>query len=132
MNITKSFVEYLEANSMGVFGTDLFIGGAPLGAQEKIKYVVPSGGVPTLKAHTGEKKKNYLITVYFRNKHQQELYDEMQAFEEFINRADCPTLTGFNVIEIEATSLPTDGDGDAQEVTIGAVEVTITTYQELI
>ena len=43
-NIAKDFVTFLEANAVGVFNTDIFIGSVPLDAPSDAYWVVASGG----------------------------------------------------------------------------------------
>jgi len=130
MNITKAFVDFMQSNGFGTFNSDLFIGGVPQDAPNRALWVISAGGNSKSKNDAGEKQKNYLLNVYFRNIDGQDVYDTLQDLEELLNSANCFELEGYEVIEIEATIFPTDQDLDMQERTIGMLQVTLTIYKD--
>ena len=128
MNIAKSFVEYMEAQALGTFGTDIYIGVIPQGAPDKCYWLTTSGGTPQSRNQTGEVIKNYVIDVFYRNTDAEDVYDTIQALEVLLNTGNCTQLTGFDTIEMQATLFPTDQDIDNQERTVGLIQVTVKTY----
>lgn len=130
MTIKKAFVNYMANTlSLGIVGTDIFIGSIPKNAQKKGWWVVGGGGSPTTRASTGEKIKSYLLSVYYRNTDSEDVDEVLQAFEHEINSKQCTQLEGFDTIEMEATGFQSDQDIDADDRTVGLVQVTISVYQ---
>jgi hypothetical protein len=127
-NITESFANYMEAEGYGTLGIDLYIGGIPLDSPNQSWWILSSGGGAVIKASTNNKLKNYMINVYYRDTDAQNVYNTLQAFEETINSAGCPEISGYDVIEAEVTLYPTDQDIDNENRTIGLAEVTLTVY----
>lgn len=128
MNIARAFVEYMESLSLGTFGTDIFIGSAPLNAQDNIWWVLTSGGSSISTNQTGEKQKNYILSVYYRSLDAEDVYDTIHDFEETINSDHCTQLQGFDTIDMQVTVFPSDQDIDNEDRTVGLLQVTITTY----
>lgn len=118
----------MESKGLGTFGTDIFTPLAPLDIPNRAWTVSGGGGGNIQKNQTGEKVKNYLLSIYYRNSDAQDVDETLQAFEELINSKGCEELTGFDTIELEATSFPSDQDLDNEERTVGLVQVTITVY----
>lgn len=130
MTIAQAFAKYMEdVLSLGVVGTDIFINAVPLKAPSDAWWIVSRGGTPIQKNQTGEKKKNYALSVYYRSLDSAALDALMQGFEESINSKHCDQLEGYDTIEMEAVGFQSDLDLDNQERTVGLVEVTITVYQ---
>ncbi len=128
MNIVRSFVEYLQNELFGVFGTDIFIGGAPKNAPDTCWWIVSAGGSPVIKNKTNEKVKAYILNIFYRNLDGEDVYDTLQSLEEQLNSDPCPELTDFEVVEFEATLFPTDQDLDVQDRTVGLIQATLTVY----
>lgn len=128
MNIAKSFAEFLVDNGYGTLGVDLFIGGVPQDAGNKAMWILAGGGAASTKNTTNEKLKQYIISVYYRNTDMQDVYETLQRLEELINSDACTQLDGYDTIDLEATGFPTDNDLDADDRTIGLLQVTLTTY----
>lgn len=129
MNISESFAEYMEDNGFGTTGQSLFIADAPKDGSDSMWWIVAGGGAASIKAHTGEKVKQYIVSVFYRDLDPKIVYDQLQAFEELINTGNCDQLTGFDTIEMEATQFATDQDIESEDRTVGLVQVTITVYQ---
>lgn len=128
MTIAKSFVEYMEDQLLGVFGTDIFIGSVPLNAQDDCYWIVSSGGNPVNENQTGEMLKQYNLNVYFRSLDAEKVDTNMQALEELINADLCTQLNGFDTMDLKATAFPSDQDIDNEERTVGLLQVTVQTY----
>lgn len=128
MNIAEAFAEFLQDQGFGSLGDSLRIGTVPLDAPSTCWWIITSGGSTVSQNHTGERRKQYLIQVFYRNVDATEVYNQLQALEELINSDSCTQLSGYDTIDIEATSFPTDQDVDAEDRTVGVVQVTITTY----
>lgn len=129
MNIKKSFIEWMEDNSFGVFGTDLYADGAPLDAPDACYWVTSGGGTPISKNATGEKQKNYILNIYHRDTDAESVADNLQELEELLNSKDCIDLNGYDVIEVSATTFSTDQDLDQEDRTVALLQATITAYQ---
>jgi len=128
MNIAEAFATYMEGLGYGTLGTDLFIGSAPLGATDPCWWVIAGGGSSEPKNNTGERLKNYTLSVFYRNTVAQDVYDTLQEFEERLNSIHCDQLAGYETIEMEAISFPADEDLDQVDRTIGLVEVRVMVY----
>jgi len=128
MNITKAFADYMTLQGYGTFGSTLFIGGVPLDAPDTCWWIVSSGGNTLAKNGTGEKQKNYLISVFYRSTDQEEVYNKLEQFETLFNNNNCLEINGYDIIETEATSYPTDQDIDNEDRTVGLVQITLTVY----
>jgi hypothetical protein len=128
MNIARSFVTLMESLSFGTFGTDIYIGSAPQDAPDPCWWVVSSGGSPQTKNSTPELQKSYLLNVFYRNTDAENVHETIQAFEVEMNKQTCRTLSGFDTIEVEAISFPTDQDLDNEDRTVGLTQVAIRTY----
>jgi len=129
MNIAKSFVEYMEDLGMGTFATDIFIGNIAIDAVDKAWWVVSSGGATLSKNNTGERIKNYTLSVFYRNTDAEDVYEQMQEFEEEINSKGCIQLDGYDTIEMEALVFPTDQDLDNEDRVVGLLQVKVSVYQ---
>ncbi len=128
MNITEAFSEYIADLGYGVFGTDMFIGSAPIDAPNTCIWLVGSGGSPILRNQTGEVTKNYTIDVFYRSSSSEAVYNLLQALEVEINKANCTQLNGFDTIEMQAVLFPSDQDIDNEDRTVGLVQVLVKTY----
>ncbi len=129
MNIAKAFTTYMVDNGFGVFGEDLFIGGAPLEGPASCWWVVSSGGAPELKNSTGETLKAYVLGVYYRDTDTEEVYEKLQELEELVNSIACVQLEDYDTVSMEALGFPADQDLDAEDRTVGLLQVTIEVHQ---
>lgn len=129
MNITESFVNYMEDLSFGTFGTDIFIGIIPETAPDKSWWVIPAGGSPVKKNHTGERIKDYLLNVYYRNTDAEDVYETIQEFEEEINTKQCIQLDTYDTIEMEASVFQSDRDLDNEDRVVGMLQIKVSVYQ---
>lgn len=129
MNVTQRFAEYLQTEGYGTLGTNLFIGGCPIEAPDTTMWILSSGGNNIGKNNTGEKQKNYIISVFYRSTDAQEVYDTLEELENKINENLCEGLTGYAIMETETTQFPTDQDIDNETRTIGLLQVALTIYK---
>lgn len=131
MNIARAFVGYLEDLGIGTFGTDLFIGRAPSSNEvvDDIYWVNASGGSPIQTNITGERRKSYLVEVFYRNRDYGAVYEAMQFLEEAINCANCTELEGYETVDITATTFPIDQDLDNEDRKLSLLQATIVTYK---
>lgn len=128
--INKDFAQWMEDNSFGTRGTDIFIGAVPKEiAGKRAFWIVSGGGTPVIRANTGEKGKAYLITVFLRDIDSESVDETLQLLEETINSKNCKSLNNYETIEMEASGFASDQDLDQEDRTIGSVEVTLTVYQ---
>lgn len=129
MNIVEAFIEYMIAAGFGTaLGTDVFIGSVPQDAPSTAYWLTTAGGGILSKNATGEKQKSYLLQVFYRNMDAEDVYNELQELEIELNKPNCAQLTGFDTIEMEAVSFPTDNDIDLEERTVGVIQVVVRTY----
>jgi hypothetical protein len=128
MNINEAFIGFLETGGFGTFGINMYIGGVPLDAPDKALWILAGGGSNVGKNETGEKLKNYIISIFYRNTDAKDVLDTLQEIEELLNANNCITLSGYNVVEVEATQFPVDQDLDNEDRTVGLVQATITVY----
>lgn len=129
MNIAKSFVDYMEDLSMGIFGSTIYINSVPQEAPDAVWWVVKSGGSPIRKNSTGERVKDYNLSVYYRDTDAEQVYELMQDFEEEINSKSCIQLDGYDTIEMEASIFTADQDLDNEDRIVGLMNVRISVYQ---
>ncbi len=128
MNITEAFADFLEAEEIGVFGTNLFIGGAPLDGPDLCFWLVSSGGAPVSSNQTNEMVKEYTIDVFYRNTDPEDVYDVLQSLEILLNNGSCKTIGSFDIIDVQTSLFPTDQDIDNEDRTVGLLTVKIVTY----
>lgn len=132
MSLVDSLATYLASTLSVTLGQDLFIGQAPSSNRvaDDIWWVIENGGGIVQKNATGEAQKSYQFNVYGRNRNYKTLKDAMNTLEENLNCDNCSQLSGYDTIDIEATSFAIDNDLDAEDRKIGLLQVTITTYKE--
>lgn len=128
MNITRDFVTWMESKVLATFGSTVYIGSVPQDAPDTCWWVLSSGGNTLSKNNTGEKQKNYIISVFYRSIDAENVYDTLQSFEELVNAKDCVVFTNYDILELQATVYPTDQDIDNEERTVGLVQILLTVY----
>lgn len=129
MTIKQALAQWMQDNGFGTQGTDLYIGAVPEEAPTACWWLVGGGGAPVQKNQTGEKTKSYVFTIFYRNTDSQDVDEQLQALEELANSKACHDLNGYDTIELEASGFQSDADLDAEDRTIGSVEITATVYQ---
>jgi len=131
MTLSGALAKYIQDLGIyGIFGTDIFIGAVPSEkAEAKAMWIVGAGGAPVIRNQTGEKTKSYIRTIFYRNTDAEDVDTVLQGLETHFNSKLCDQLEGYDTIDMEASGLATDGDIDAEDRTIGSIELTITVYQ---
>lgn len=128
MNITKAFATFLQNDlNLGTLLVNIFVGGFPSNAPFRAFKIVSGGGSPEVSHITGEKRKNYVITLTMRGD-QEDVYNTLQQLEEDINSSGCTEMSGYDIIYLQATLFPTDDDLDAENRSLGTMTVEITTH----
>lgn len=130
MTVQRALAKWMENNGFGVFNADLFIGTIPL--ERKINagwWIIGGGGAPILKPETGEKMKQYVFAVFYRDTDPEQVDQKLQALEEMANSNTCHSLEDYDTVELEATGFQSDNDMDSEDRTLASVEITVTVYQ---
>ena len=127
--VSESFIAFLENEGIGTFNTNLFLNQVPDDAPDNCWYIITAGGSPIQKLATGEKVKQYVISVYCRSTTGINVERDLFDLEETLNCANCIILEGFEIIEIEATQFPSDEDLDNEERRIGFLQVNVRLYK---
>lgn len=132
MTIIEAFSKYMQTIGVGTLGQDIFIGEAPSSkkAQDSLWWVLDSGGSRLSINKTGESVKQYTLNVYYRDRDYKAVTDKMFEFEESISCSNCAQLEGFQVVEIEVVTFPTDQDLDSEDRKVGLLQVNIKIYKE--
>lgn len=134
MNLAYSFATYIQDElSLATIGQDLFIGQIPSSnkAPDEVWSVTASGGDKVTKLSTGESVKQYIVEVRYLSRDYESVYENMQSIEESINADLCTQLTGYDTLDLEATTFPIDDDLESEDRKIGLLQITITTYKEV-
>lgn len=132
MTIKRALAKWMEDHGFGVYDTDLFIGSIPVEKNLAAGWwILGGGGTPTTKNQTGEKVKGYLFNVFYRSSDAAEVDAKLQLLEETANGKDCLELDDYVTVEMGATGFQSDSDIDAEERTLGSVEITVSVYQSL-
>lgn len=128
--ISELFVKWLEDNSVATFGEDLYLGQVPSTAPDECYWVITNGGGIIQKLQTGEKVKQYFISVYYRSTKYVNVERKLFSLEGMINCEDCVNFEGFEIIEIEANQFPSDEDIENEERRIGLLQANIKIYKK--
>lgn len=132
MSVVSAFATYLQGVTGTTLGQTLFIGEAPSSNKvaDAIWWIVENGGTVVRKNATGEAQKSYLFNVFYRSRDYEAIKDAMYSLEENLNCDGCTQISGYDTIDIEATTFPIDNDLDSEDRKVGLLQVTITTYKE--
>lgn len=132
MSLVSAFATYLQSVTGTTLGQTLFIGEAPSSKKvvDAIWWIVENGGGVIQKNATGEATKSYQFNVFFRSRDYEAIKDAMYELEEDLNCDNCSQISGYDTIDIEATTFPIDNDLDSEDRKVGLLQVTITTYKE--
>lgn len=132
MSLVSAFATYLQSVTGTTLGQTLFIGEAPSSKKvaDAIWWIVENGGGVIQKNATGEATKSYQFNVFFRSRDYEAIKDGMYELEEDLNCDNCSQISGYDTIDIEATTFPIDNDLDSEDRKVGLLQVTITTYKE--
>lgn len=132
MSIAEAFATYFATISGSIIGQDLIISNAPSSNKiaDSIYWIQASGGGVIKKNQTGENLKSYSVEVRYRNRDYEAVYDNLQSLEEQINSDRCTQLSGFDTVDMEATTFPVDNDLDSEDRKVGLLQVNLVTYKE--
>lgn len=139
VNLAQAFATYLQSLGIATIGQDLFVGRAPAITEtlsngnkvpDNIWWIISNGGNPIKKNSTGESLKSYQVQIFSRNTNPRTIAEELFTLEEDLNCDGCSQLTGFDTVDIEATTFPIDNDLDSEDRKVGLLQVNLTTYKE--
>lgn len=133
MNVSEAIALFMQDQlGLGTVRENIWIGLAPSEkkAQSDLWWIVASGGDKEVSAVTGSSIKNYVLNIYRRSKDYKIVYDALQSLEETFNCLSCVQLTGFEVMQIEATNFPIDNDLDAEDRKVGLLQVNVKLFKE--
>lgn len=132
MSLVSAFATYLQSVTGTTLGQTLFIGEAPSSNKvaDAIWWIVENGGGVINKNSTGEAMKSYQFNIFYRSRDYEAIKDAMYSLEEDLNCDNCSQISGYDTIDIEATSFPIDNDLDSEDRKVGLLQVTIIIYKE--
>jgi hypothetical protein len=128
--VSEAFIKWLEDENIGTFDTDIYLNQVPLKAPDTCYWIITSGGDVIQKLRTGEKVKQYFILVNYRSPKGKLVEKNLFKLEELLNCAECITLEGFEVLEVEATQFPSDSDLDDETRRVGLLQANIKIYKK--
>lgn len=128
--VSESFIAWLESQNIATFKVDLFLSQVPDTAPDICYWVITSGGSPIQKLRTGEKVKQYFVSVYYRSTKARDIEKNMFKLEELLNKPNCLQLDGFETIEVEADQFPSDIDFDSEDRRVGLLQANIKIYKK--
>lgn len=128
--VTEAFIQWLEQEDIGTFGTDIYSPQIPEDAPDAAYWLQTAGGGVVLTLATGEKVKQYFVTINYRSRKGKEVERKLFDLENLINKPQCLKLTGFEVYEVSATQFPVDNDLDDEDRRIGFVQANIQIYKK--
>jgi hypothetical protein len=132
MSLVSALATYLAGVTGSTLGQTLFIGEAPSSKKvaNAIWWIVENGGGVIQKNATGEARKSYQFNIFFRSNDFEAVKTAMSELEEDLNCDSCSQISGYDTIDIEATTFPIDDDLDSEDRKVGLLQATITTYKE--
>lgn len=128
--VSESFIAWLESQNVATFKVDLYLSQVPDDAPDDCYWVITSGGSPIQKLRTGEKVKQYFVSVYYRSTKAKHIEKNMFKLEELLNKPNCLQLEGFETIEVEADQFPSDIDFDSEDRRVGLLQANIKIYKK--
>lgn len=132
MTITEAFIKWLEDEGVATFGQDLYLRQVPdsKSTSDAIYWIIPSGGMTIGRNRTGELIKQYSYVINYRNIDPEEVENKLYELEELLNCQSCIKLEGYQVLGIEVSVYPDDGDIDDEGSETGLLQVNIQTYKQ--
>lgn len=128
--VSETFIAWLESQNIATFNVDLFLSQVPDTAPSACYWVLTSGGAPIQKLSTGEKVKQYFVSVYYRSTKAENIEKNMFKLEELLNTPGCFDLPPFTVTEVEANQFPSDVDFDSEDRRVGFLQANIKIYKK--
>lgn len=131
MSPMQAFATALAPLVGATLGQDLFISKAPSSdhGPAALWWLRAGGGAPVTHAVSGERVKNYEFQVYYRDPSAQVVYDKLFNLEALINSSGL-ALDGYNVVDVNAYSFPSDQDLDDEDREVGLLQIAISIYKE--
>lgn len=132
MTITESFIQWLEDEGVATFGQDLYLRRVPDSPKtpSSVYWIIPSGGFVIGKNKTGEMIKQYSYIINYRAVKAKEVEEKLYALEDLLNCQDCIELEGYQVLNVEVSVFPDDGDIDDEDRETGLLQINIQTYKQ--
>jgi hypothetical protein len=128
--VGEAFIKFLEDNSIGLFGTDLFLGEMPLTAPNDSWLVVVSGGNPDTVTLDGGMIKLYTFNIYRRSLAGKKIERDLFSLEETLNCSSCIVLQGFETIYSRAIQFAQDIDLDNANRRIGLLQAQVRLFKQ--
>lgn len=128
--VGEAFIKFLEDNTVGTFGTDLYLGMLPLDAPDEAWLVVVAGGSPDLVTADGGMIKVYTFNIYRRSLAGKELERQLFSLEEKLNCSTCVNLDGFETIYSRATQFAQDIDLENENRRIGLLQAQVRLFKQ--
>ena len=130
--ITESFINWLESEGVATFGQDLYLRRVPDSQKtpSSLYWIIPSGGFPLGRNKTGEMIKQYTFVINYRSTKAEDVEHKLYELEELLNCQSCIALEGYQVLEVEVSVFPDDGDVDDEDREVRLLQVNIKTYKQ--
>ena len=130
--ITESFINWLESEGVATFGQDLYLRRVPDSQKtpSSLYWIIPSGGFPLGRNKTGEMIKQYTFAINYRSTKAEDVEHKLYELEELLNCQSCIALEGYQVLGVEVSVFPDDGDVDDEDREVGLLQVNIKTYKQ--
>lgn len=128
--VSESFIAWLESQGIAEFNSDLYLSQVPNEAPDRCYWIITNGGSPIQKLRTGEKIKQYFVSIYMRSTKAEDIEKTMFSLEQLLNKPQCLQLQGFETIEVEAHQFASDVDFDNEERRIGMLQANIKIYKK--
>jgi hypothetical protein len=129
--VSEAFIKWMEDNSYGTFGLDIFLNQVPSNADDNVYWLVTAGGDVTSKLVTPQSIQSFITQINYRNTHNEEVEHKLFELSQKVNTRGCFSIEGFDIFSIEAT-MPEDNDRDAENRRQGLFTVTIEIYKSYV
>lgn len=130
ITVSESLANYLASMGFGVPGESQYIGQVPQSAPDKCFWLITGGGSPIQTLRTGEKVKQYFVSIYYRSTSSRDIEDRLHDLEELLNDVNCVQLEEYEVLDISASQFPQDADLDSIERRVGFLQANIQIYKK--
>lgn len=124
---SEIFIDWMNKNGLGVFGSDIFLNQIPKEANDSAYWIVTSGGDVTQKLVTGESVQLFNVAVNYRSRSGDDVEKRLHAVSRVINNRATFELSGVEIFSAEA-SMPEDNDIDAENRKQGSFVVRLEIY----
>ncbi len=120
--VSESFIDWMEDNSYGTFGTDIFLNQIPDDAPDNAYWIVTAGGDLPNRLVTAQSIQSFTTQVFYRSASGADVEHKLFALNQKVNTHGYFTIDGFNLFDIQAT-MPEDNDRDAENRRQGSFTV---------